>query len=146
MANKMKCAKCQSEDLIITTEEELETRMCPDCGYNTMSELKVDSEFKVMFEVRQPKIVIDNKFYDEDLEQYWYPVTLSDMERGAVIPEQDGKDSLKWGYIPIVPIPIMERIQYPIEGKTDEYHETKFGVEDAVYFDTFSEAYEKFMG
>lgn len=145
--NYVKCPVCGNYSAIVETQVEMdetfESRLCMKCGFTTNNELKFDSKFIELFEQQQPRIVTELKYEDTSLEQYWYPVTTHIQNYGALYPIGN-KESYKWAYAKSVPIPIMERLQYPMEGKENHFHESRLAIDTAEQFETFEEAYNKF--
>lgn len=141
----VKCPVCGEYKVAIDKSEEFESRICIGCGYTTNTMLKKDSGYIDVFESQQTQLVKILKKYDKSLESYWYPLTLHVEMLGALYP--DGTETnYKWCFVKSIPIPIMERLQYPIKGETDMYHESRLQVEKPEVFDTFEQAYKKFKG
>lgn len=139
-----KCPVCNSNACYIETAEEtcIESRVCESCGFMTTSLYTVDSKYVDAYEKTTAEIIRKLRFTDTDLGQYWYPSTLFINGRGAIFPMGTEKE-WAYAYAQVVPIPIHERLQYPIPEKTDEYYEQRLAVEKAVMCRSFKSAVEK---
>jgi len=141
----VKCPVCEKYEATIEEGDGFESRICLNCGYTTNNELSFDSEYSDIFEKMQPKIIQSLKFEDNDLKQYWYPFSMYVENKGALYPEGT-PESWSWAFSPVMVIPIMERLQYPIDGEENKYHETRLAVEHAEKFATFKDVYAKLNG
>lgn len=140
------CPVCNSTHCKIEEGEDgYESRVCEDCGFMTVSSFKCDSNYIQIYEQTTAKIIKALRFEDKTLNQYWYPTTLFINNKGAIFPVGTEKDWY-YGYAPVVPVPIHERLQYPIPGKTDEYYEMRLAVEQTHKCNSFKDAVEKLMG
>lgn len=133
MAKKIKCPQCDHYDVL----KEKDVQICMKCGFQTMKTYTVNSEQMKLMMNTSPKIVKSLMLYDNNLKQYWVPTIINIPDVGMVYPEGN-ENNWKWAYAPVVPIPAIERIKYPIPNTTDEYYETRLGVDQAIYFDKFN--------
>tara|TARA_R100000005_G_C4988061_1_gene195900 strand:+ start:597 stop:1052 length:456 start_codon:yes stop_codon:yes gene_type:complete len=116
------------------------SKMCMDTGYNTNSNLTIGNDQVKEFESRSPKIILETRYEDKLLGQYWYLTTIV-MEHAMLYPEGT-KENYQWVYAPVVQIPKDEQIKYPIPGRDGEYYQTRLGIEIAEKFprDKFMDA------
>lgn len=144
----MNCPICNAADSIyIEKNEEIspveETRFCTNCGYQTNSKFKVDSDELKALEQGNPKLINDLKFVDESLNQVWYPIVLNMQPHCLIFPDGTSKDAWKWAFAKFIPIEIFDRINYPIEGRGGEFYEYKLDLDNVQYYPTFSQIYNK---
>lgn len=141
-----KCPVCGSPNckIEIVEEPKSESRVCEECGYMTLDAFKIGSPHLAIYEQTTAKIVLALKFEDKELNQFWYPSTLFIAGRGAIFP-MGTKEDWGYGHCKVVPVPIHQRLQYPIPGKTDEYYEQRLAVEQSVRCSSFKDALERLM-
>lgn len=127
---KYKCPHCKETSVL----KENDVRICLTCGFQSMPSYVDDSETMKMLNKTSPKIVKSLLFYDDDLKRYWLPSILDVNRQGMVFPEGNQME-WKWAYAPYVPIPVFERINYPVQGKDGEYYEYRLGLDNIEYFE-----------
>ena len=74
------------------------------------------------------------KMVDMGLNSVWYP-TFMQMPGGMLYIEGKSAQAWKWKVAKVIPILGEERKQYPIIGKTDEYHTSRLDVDNANTYD-----------
>lgn len=132
------CPICNiSDKLYIDSNETGETRFCLNCGYQTHTKFKINTDELAKYESGNPKIVNALKKADENTGQYWYPAVITLNNLGIIFPDGVDEENWKWGFAEIISIPLFERINYPIPGKDDEFYETRLDIENAKHFNTF---------
>lgn len=136
-----KCPVCGSDTckMDIAGEGEFESRVCEECGFMTTNKFIPGSPEVEMYEKTTAKIIIALRFEDKGLNQFWYPSTLFINSKGAVFPVGT-VENWNYGYAPVVPVAIHERLQYPIPGRTGDYYEQRLAVEKTVLCKNFKEA------
>ena len=112
----------------------IESRLCMDTGYTTVSKYKIDSPDVEEYEASTSQLIRDLRFIDEKLGQYWYLTTVM-FSTGMIYPDGTSEE-WKWVYAPIIEIPKDERKEYPIPGKPGKYYETRLGVDVAEYYES----------
>jgi hypothetical protein len=130
----VECPCCKSMQCIIEEDKSYtESRLCLTCGMTTQSAYRFNSDAIKDVEEKSPKVVTELRFMDEDLKQYWYPSTIQIRNRGMIYPI-GSKKQWSWAVASVVPIPLFERMNYPIPGKDGEFYETKLDVENATEY------------
>jgi len=129
---KYKCPNCDNVSVI----KENDVRICLSCGFQSLPGYIDGSYTMEMMDKTSPKIVKELRIFDDKLKQYWVPSILDVSKIGMIFPEGN-KEEWKWAYAPYVPIPTLERINYKIPGRTDEYYEYRLGLDNIVYFNMF---------
>lgn len=139
------CPICGSNECKIDTDKEtkIEARVCDECGYMTLSTLRVKSAEAEKFEQTTTQLVKDLRKEDTDIGQYWYPSTMYVNTRGALFPVGT-KENWKYGFSAVVPIPIHERLDYPMPDKPGYYYEMRLEFEKIKTFDNFKDAIKMF--
>jgi len=128
------CPNCNKDDLQLD-ETTINTRLCLNCGYTTNSLYTIDSDSVKQFEQKSAKIIIELRLKDKKLNQYWYPSVINIYKKGLVFPEGKSKSDWKWAYSSYVPIPVQERINYPMPDKKGQFYEYKMDTESIVYYE-----------
>ena len=120
--------------VVETDQNGIESRICMDTGYTTVSKYKLDSPEVSEYESSTSQLIRDLRFTDEELGQYWYLTTVM-FSTGMIYPEGTPND-WKWVYAPVINIPKDEQKNYPIPGKPGEYYETRLGIDVAEYYES----------
>ena len=120
--------------VVETDDNGIESRLCMDTGYTTVSNYKIDSPDVDEYESSTSQLIRDLRFVDEELGQYWYLTTVM-FSTGMIYPEGTATE-WKWVYAPIIDIPKEEQKEYPVPGKTGTYYETRLGVDVAEYYES----------
>jgi len=141
-----KCPVCGADTckMDVAGEGEFESRVCEECGFMTTNKFIPGSPEVEMYEKTTAKIIIALRFEDKELNQYWYPSTLFINSKGAVFPVGT-VENWNYGLCKVVPIPIHERLQYPIPGKKSEYYEMRLAPETTEICVSFKDAVNKLM-
>lgn len=126
------CPNCQHTDL----DHDNNNVLCLNCGYFTNEQLMEDSEYANAYLETLPKIANDLKILQivEDKQYYWFPLIIKIPLVGMIYPEGTGIDNWNWSLASEVPIPLFQRMNYPIEGVKDRYYETRIDVENSTKF------------
>lgn len=132
MKRKFKCPYCNYTEVL----KEKNVQICMKCGFQTISTYTIDSQQIESMKKTAPMIIKKLMFFDKKLQQYWVPTIINIQNKGMVFPEGN-ENNWKWVFSPYIPIPVLERINYPIEGKEDEFYEYRLGIEESEYFDKF---------
>tara|TARA_B100000131_G_scaffold313744_1_gene349524 strand:+ start:15 stop:875 length:861 start_codon:yes stop_codon:yes gene_type:complete len=77
------------------------------------------------------------KNWSKEADGYVWIPTILQLSSGILYPVHKD-DKMKWAHAPIVEIPEEEQKNYPIEGKDNEFYETKFDTDNEKYFDNFA--------
>ena len=106
-----------------------ESKICMDSGYMTNGEFAFENTEKLeKYEASMPQLIIDNKYKDDDLGQYWYLTTIQ-FRTGMIYPQPCSHDSHEWAFTPIQTLDLEEQKQYPVPGKHNEYYESRLATE-----------------
>ncbi len=128
------CPLCGEHSLHLMKDSS-ETQQCISCGYATSSNLKAIDEEKIVAGLSEEM----KKWYKVEMNNLWLPSFIT-LPVGMVFPladEDEGGESMKWGFAPMVEIPEDERENFPIEGKEGEFHRQKYDTDKAKIFDSF---------
>tara|TARA_Y100000004_G_C8894614_1_gene403568 strand:+ start:327 stop:788 length:462 start_codon:yes stop_codon:yes gene_type:complete len=113
------------ESVIVEVVDGKTSKVCMDTGYMTNDDFSFDNtELLEKYEDSMPQIIVDNKYKDDDLKQFWY-LTSIQFRTGMIYPMPNNQESYDWAFSPIVEIDLSQRMQYPKPGKQGEYYETK---------------------
>jgi len=113
----MNCPNCNNETIFIDGTK----KSCSRCGYFTDSSLLTELNINRLL-TAYPKIVNDIKVFDGT--SYWIPMILH-VNNIATLTPNGTPDNWHWSIITYEPIPLLERVKYPIEGKPDSFYETR---------------------
>tara|TARA_R100001015_G_C4634968_1_gene202889 strand:- start:4781 stop:5260 length:480 start_codon:yes stop_codon:yes gene_type:complete len=117
------------ESVIVETVNEKISRICMDSGYMTNDDFSFDNiELIEKYEESMPQIIIDNKYKDEDLQQWWYLTTVQ-FTTGMIYPMPNSTKGYDWAFSPVVQIPESEQSKFPIPGKEGEFYKTRLDTE-----------------
>lgn len=133
-----KCEICGKEECVIveTKKDGSESRICIECGYNTMSSYKLDDD---AHRKGAPLLVLEMAKEDKRRNQYWYPATLDLPRIGIVFPDRlEGEIDVKWGVLKYDVIPMHERKNYILQPGTNFCMDYRVDIKEARHFD-FSE-------
>ena len=122
-----------------------ESRICMETGYTTTERFKVGSDTIKEYESSVPQLYKDTKYLDPLLDQYWFLATMR-TAMGCLYADGTTKDDYKWKLAPVRELTEEEKVNYPVEGKTDEYHTHIIDIENPETYDQnkFQEAMDKF--
>ena len=113
------------KSVIVETLNGKTSKVCMDTGYMTNNDFSFDNkEILKKYEESMPQIIIDTKYKDDDLQQFWY-LTSIHFKTGMIYPMPNSHNEYDWAFSPIVEIDLSERMQYPKPGEEGKYYETK---------------------
>lgn len=144
-----KCPICGSTDHI---QSDKNSAMCINCGYYTTVEFIESTGVMHSILSNFPQIVGDYMKYDG--KYYWLPIILNEYPKQLIYPnainqlsESDEKlyTNLKWIKVFYEPIPVDERINYPIDLNNDEFYEYRINPTTEQSYDTFNELYNSIL-
>jgi hypothetical protein len=105
------------------------SKICMDSGYMTNEDFAFENTEKLeKYEDSMPQLIIDNKYKDDDLEQYWY-LTSIQFRTGMIYPQPCRHDKYEWAFSPVQALDVVEQKQYPVPGKHNEYYESRLATE-----------------
>lgn len=101
-------------------ENNIKSWMCLNCGFQTLSLLKNNSDYHIQYEKTLPELYKDLKYIDIN-ENVWYPITLNFPERGIVFADGTSKDN--WGWTAMLATEVLdeEKERYKKPGLENEY-------------------------
>jgi hypothetical protein len=142
-----KCFVCGSDKV----ESESGYTQCKQCGFHTQlsyKDLSIDYKENPItpfdkFATNFPNIVQDLMMFDEVNNLYWLPIILDIYPVGIIYPIGTSVNDWTWCYAPYKVIPLSERKEYPIKGRTNEYHEYMLDVENEFRSKEFEEVLSK---
>lgn len=122
-----------------------EARICMETGYTTSDKFILGSPDIDAYEQMIPQLYKDTKFIDHTLNQVWYLSTMR-TSRGCLYADGTSKDDFVWKLAKVRLLTQEERLEYPIEGKTNEYHTHIIDIVNPEIFnkDSFKSAIDKF--
>jgi hypothetical protein len=131
------CPICgTSERLFVEENKEKDSLeiMCLTCGFVTDNNLyKVGSDTVTEYEKTLPKLFIEAKYKDEQLDCFWYPLYINN-QKGIIFIDGTNQNDWTWTVGKMVVIPIFERVKYEIPDQPGKYYETKIDVENLIRF------------
>jgi len=114
------------------------SKICMESGYMTNDDFNIkNTELLEKYEDSMPRLMIDTKYMDEDLAQYWY-LTSIQFKTGMIYPQPCTHSQYEWAYTPVVSLDSEERKQYPVPGKTEEYYETRLATEQTELYQQYN--------
>ena len=108
--------------------------LCMESGFTSHEHLIEGSDFQKRYENRLTALMLSCKFICLETNKAWYP-TFMQMPGGMLYIEGKSAQAWKWKVAKVIPILGEERKQYPIPGKTDEYHTSRLDVDNANTYD-----------
>ena len=100
----------------------------------TNDDFSIDnSELLSKYEESMPKLMIEKKYKDTELGQYWY-LTSIQFKTGMIYPQPNTIDEYEWVFAPVIGLDADEQLQYPVPGKDDEFYNTRLATEHAEYY------------
>jgi hypothetical protein len=135
------CHVCGSK----TVEKEAGTILCMECGFHTHPNFK--QEYRDKLEATMPKLIKALRFNDKRTGLIWYPIVVNIPNVGILFPDGNSVENWKWSFAKIVPIPLHERMKYPIPNKTGQFYETRLDIENAIIYPKyeFQKIYKEFL-
>jgi len=123
----------------------IESRICMETGFTTSDKFKIGSPTITEYESMIPQLYKDTKYTDNLLEQVWYLSTMRTAV-GCLYADGNTKDDFVWKLAEVKELTSEERKEYPVEGKTDEYHTHIVDIDNAEEFpkNDFKSAIDKF--
>ena len=113
------------KSVIVETLNGKTSKVCMDTGYMTNNDFSFDNkEILKKYEESMPQIIIDTKYKDDDLQQFWY-LTSIHFKTGMIYPMPNSHNEYDWAFSPIIEISGDERLKYPKPGKDGEYYDSK---------------------
>ena len=113
------------ESVIVEVVNEKTCKICMDSGYMTNDDFSFNNkELIENYESSMPQIIIDNKYKDESLKQWWY-LTSIQFTTGMIYPMPNSQGDWDWAFSPVVEIPEEEQNKFPIPGKEGEFYKTR---------------------
>ena len=105
------------------------SKICMDSGYMTNEDFSYDNADLISkYEGSMPKLMIDLRYKDEHLGQYWY-LTSIQFKTGMIYPQPSKHDEYEWCFSPVVELTDEEKLKYPIPEKDGEYYSTRLATE-----------------
>ena len=105
------------------------SKICMDSGYMTNEDFAFENTEKLeKYEESMPQLIIEHKYKDDDLEQYWYLTTIQ-FRTGMIYPQPCKHDEYEWAFSPVQTLDAEEQKQYPVPGKHNEYYESRLATE-----------------
>lgn len=144
-----KCPICGSTDHM---QSDKNSTVCINCGYYTTNDFIDDNDMIRSILSKSPKIIEDYMKYDG--KYYWLPIILNEYPTQLIYPnainqlsESDEKlyTNLKWIKVFYEPIPVDERINYPINLDKNEFYEYRINPKTEQSYDTFGELYNSIL-
>tara|TARA_B100000287_G_scaffold289650_1_gene272961 strand:+ start:2536 stop:3009 length:474 start_codon:yes stop_codon:yes gene_type:complete len=115
----------------------IESKICMDSGYMTTGDFKFENTKKLeAYEGSMPQLIIDNRFKDEDLGQWWYLTTVQ-FRTGMIYPQPCKHDLYEWAFTPVIQLDSDEQKQYPVPGKDNEYYESRLATEHTELYQKY---------
>ena len=123
----------------------IESRLCVETGYTTKDTWKVGSEAVAEVEKTMPGLVVDTKYTDTELNQYWYLFNMT-TPFGSIYPYSKEKGTWYWIVTPVVDVKPEDKEKYPVPGQPGEFYESRLAIELSHAFpkDHFEEALDSF--
>lgn len=144
-AEKVKCGVCGGLNCrYVPDEQNGDYRICLDCGYSTHTLYEIGSEYVDKYEKNVPRLIKELRKEDSGLNQYWYLSILHVTGKGLIYPI-GSKEDWQWIFCPEKPIPIFDRLNYPIPGKENEYFESLPDYSKETPYHTFNTAYNELV-
>ena len=98
------------ESVIVEVIDGKTSKVCMDTGYMTNDDFSFDNtELLEKYEDSMPQIIVDNKYKDDDLKQFWY-LTSIQFRTGMIYPMPNNQESYDWAFSPIVEIDLSQRM------------------------------------
>ncbi len=122
------------ESVIVEIVDGKTSKICMESGYMTNEDFGFDNkDLLAKYEETMPKLMIETKYKDEDISQYWY-LTSIQFRTGMIYPQPNKIDEYEWVFAPIIELDADEQKQYPVPGKDEEFYNTRLGTEHAEYY------------
>jgi len=127
-----------TDAVIVEHVNEVESKVCMDSGFMTTGDFKFENVDKLnKYEESMPQLMIDTKYKDIDLGQYWYLTTIQ-FKTGMIYPQPNGQSSYEWAFTPVVQLDEEEKLQYPVPGKHNEYYESRLATEHTELYKKYN--------
>ena len=131
MERVIDCPICYDTDYCFEDiQEEFKSYMCFNCGFMSSTYYTKDSVNKVE---GTSQLVTDLKFFDEELEIYWYPSVVNMGKLGIIYPEGN-LENWGWRFASVVGVEEDEKESYPIFNEEGKFYTEKLDVEHAMEF------------
>ena len=131
MERVIDCLICYDTDYCFEDiQEEFKSYMCFNCGFMSSTYYTKDSVNKVE---GTSQLVTDLKFFDEELEIYWYPSVVNMGKLGIIYPEGN-LENWGWRFASVVGVEEDEKESYPIFNEEGKFYTEKLDVEHAMEF------------
>ena len=131
MERVIDCPICYDTDYCFEDiQEEFKSYMCFNCGFMSSTYYTKDSVNKVE---GTSQLVTDLKFFDEELEIYWYPSVVNMGKLGIIYPEGN-IENWGWRFASVVEVEKDEKESYPIFNEEGKFYTEKLDVEHAMEF------------
>ena len=122
------------ESVIVEQVGDKTSKICMDSGFMTNEDFSIDNvELIEKYESSMPKLMIEKRYKDDDLGQYWY-LTSIQFRTGMIYPQPSQQDDYEWCFSPVIELDPDEQKQYPVPGKEGEYYNTRLGTEHTEYY------------
>jgi len=126
------------ESVIVEIVDGKTSKICMDSGYMTNEDFSIDNtELINTYESSMPKLMIEKRYKDDDLGQYWY-LTSIQFTTGMIYPQPDTVNEYEWCYSPVIKLDAEEQQQYPVPGKDGEFYNTRLGTEHTEYYTKYN--------
>jgi hypothetical protein len=122
------------ESVIVEIVDGKTSKICMDSGYMTNDDFNINNkEILSKYEESMPKLMIEKKYKDTELGQYWY-LTSIQFKTGMIYPQPNTIDEYEWVFAPVIGLDADEQLQYPVPGKDGEFYNTRLATEHAEYY------------
>jgi len=117
------------DSVIVEIVDGKTSKICMDSGYMTNVDFNYDNTDLILkYEESMPKLMIDLKYKDEHLGQYWY-LTSIQFKTGMIYPQPCKHGEYEWSFSPVIELNEEEKLKYPIPEKDGEYYDTRLATE-----------------
>ena len=105
------------------------SKICMDSGFMTNEDFAIENTEKLQkYEESMPQLIVDNKYKDDALGQYWY-LTSVQFRTGMIYHQPCAHSTYEWAFSPVQSLDADEQKQYPVPGKHNEYYESRLATE-----------------
>ena len=138
-AEKTETSPITGQDSVIVEHvNEIESKVCMDSGYMTTEDFKFENVEKLTkYEESMPQLIVDTKYKDDDLGQYWYLTTIQ-FKTGMIYPQPTKHSEYEWAFTPIMQLDAEEKLQFPVPGKHNEYYESRLATEHTELYKKYN--------
>jgi len=126
------------DSVIVEHVNGVESRVCMESGFMTTGDFSFSNVEKLAkYEESMPQLIVDTKYKDDDLEQYWYLTTIQ-FKTGMIYPQPTKHSEYEWAFTPIMQLDAEAKLQYPVPGKHNEYYESRLATEHTELYQKYN--------